>query len=405
MYKIETTDLMKKVMGDYFLSLENGTKKIAWCTSVGPAELLRSFGFEVYFPENHGALLGATRTAMDFIPEAIKCGYSGHVCSYTTADIGAYLKQQSPLQSHYKMKGIPKPDIIAYNTNQCREVEDWFTYYADEFKCPIVGIQPPRHLDEVSQDEVDLVVKQFKKMIPVCEEVSGQKFDIDRFKEVVKLSKEATLLWQQVLKTSTAMNAPLSFFDGTIHMGPIVVLRGTQTAKDYYTVLLNELQEKIKNNEGFLPEAEVRIFWEGMPIWGKLRMLSDLFKQNNAAVVASTYCSSWVFDKFDENDPWNSTARAYTEIFINRSEKAKMEMLQRWMEEFRIDGIVFHDSKTCFNNSNAKFGMPQRLKDKTKVPSLIIEGDLCDLRFFSEGQSITKIETFIEQIKEVKVFN
>ena len=49
-------------------------KKVAWCTSVGPAELLRSFGFEVYFPENHGALLGATRTAMDFIPEAIKCG-------------------------------------------------------------------------------------------------------------------------------------------------------------------------------------------------------------------------------------------------------------------------------------------------------------------------------------------
>ncbi len=154
---------MKEIMGNYFQSLESGKKKIAWCTSVGPAELLRSFGFEVYFPENHGALLGATRTAMDFIPEAIKCGYSGHVCSYTTSDIGAYLKKESPLQQHYGMKGAPKPDIIAYNTNQCREVEDWFTFYADEFNCPIVGIQPPRHLDEVTQNEVDLVVKQIEK--------------------------------------------------------------------------------------------------------------------------------------------------------------------------------------------------------------------------------------------------
>ncbi len=405
MYKIETTDLMKKIMGEYFLSLESSKKKIAWCTSVGPAELLRSFGFEVYFPENHGALLGATRTAMDFIPEAIKCGYSGHVCSYTTADIGAYLKKESPLQSHYKMEGIPKPDIIAYNTNQCREVEDWFTFYADEFNCPIVGIQPPRHLDEVTQDEVDLVVKQFKKMIPVCEEVSGVKFDLESFKAVIKLSKEATLLWQKVLKTSIAQNAPLSFFDGTIHMGPIVVLRGTQIAKDYYTTLLAELEEKVKNDEGFLPKATIRIFWEGMPIWGKLRMMSDLFTSNNAAVVASTYCSSWVFDKFDENDPWNSTARAYTEIFINRSEKAKMKMLADWFLEYKIDGIVYHDTKTCFNNSNAKFGMPQRLKDLTGVPSLIIEGDLCDLRFFSEGQSITKVETFIEQLNDSKVFN
>lgn len=390
-------------MGNYFQSLENGNKKIAWCTSVGPAELLRSFGFEVYFPENHGALLGATRTAMDFIPEAIKCGYSGHVCSYTTADIGAYLKKQSPLQQHYGLEGAPKPDIIAYNTNQCREVEDWFTFYADEFNCPIVGIHPPRHLNEVTQDEVDLVVKQFKKMIPVCEKVSGQKFELDKFKETIKLSKEATLLWQKVLKTSTAANAALSFFDGTIHMGPIVVLRGTQIAKDYYKTLLAELEENISNNIGFLPEAKTRIFWEGMPIWGKLRMMSNLFASNNTAVVASTYCSSWVFDKFDENDPWNSTARAYTEIFINRSEKAKMKMLAEWFKEYSIDGIVFHDTKTCFNNSNAKFGMPNRLKKMTGVPSLVIEGDLCDLRFFSEGQSITKIETFVEQIQDAKV--
>lgn len=403
MYKIEATETMKKIMGDYFRSLESGKKKIAWCTSVGPAELLRSFGFEVYFPENHGALLGATRTAMDFIPEAIKCGYSGHVCSYTTADIGSYLKKQTPLQSHYGLKGHPKPDLIAYNTNQCREVQDWFNFFAEEFNCPIVGIHPPRHVDEVSQEEVDLVVKQFKKMIPICEKVSGQKFDENKLKEVLKLSKEATLLWQKVLKTSATMNAPLSFFDGTIHMGPIVVLRGTQTAKDYYTQLLAELENNVKNNKGFLPQAKTRIFWEGMPIWGKLRMLSDLFTSNGAAVVASTYCSSWVFDKFDETDPWNSMAKAYTEIFINRSEKAKMKMLSDWFKEFNIDGIVYHDTKTCFNNSNAKFGMPQRLKSETGVPALIIEGDLCDLRFFSEGQSITKIETFLEQIEESKV--
>ena len=156
---------MKKIMGEYFLSLDSGKKKIAWCTSVGPAELLRSFGFEVYFPENHGALMGATRTAMDYIPEAIKCGYSGHVCSYTTADIGSYLMNESPLKSHYGMKGHPKPDLIAYNTNQCREVQDWFTFFADAFNCPIVGIHPPRHVDEVSQGEVDLVVEAVARAV------------------------------------------------------------------------------------------------------------------------------------------------------------------------------------------------------------------------------------------------
>ena len=67
MHKIESSKLLKEVMTNYFVGLGDTSKKIAWCTSVGPAELLRSFGFEVYFPENHGALLGTSRLSMDFI--------------------------------------------------------------------------------------------------------------------------------------------------------------------------------------------------------------------------------------------------------------------------------------------------------------------------------------------------
>lgn len=400
MYELKSTALLKNVMYDYFTGIKS---PVAWCTSVGPAELLRSFGFEVYFPENHGALLGATRTATDLIPEAGKRGFSNHICSYTTSDIGSYLCGKSPLQSHYGMSGIPKPDLIVYNTNQCREVEDWFSFYAKEFNCPIAGIHPPRYLNEVSQAEIDLVVEQHKKIIPACEKASGKKFDIDSFRETLRLSKDATILWQKVLRTAKASPAPLSFFDGTIHMGPIVVLRGTETAKNYYATLLNELENNVAKNIGVLKKEKSRVFWDGMPIWGKIRMLSDLFSENNCSIVASTYCNSWVFDDFDERFPFESSALAYTQIFINRSESAKMEMLKNWLLEFECDGIIYHDSKTCFNNSNAKFGLPQRLKEETGIPYLVIEGDLCDLRFFSEGQSITKIETFIEQLENFKI--
>lgn len=391
-------------MQEYFDGFKDPSVKVAWCTSVGPAELLRSFGFEVYFPENHGAMLGASRKSIDYIPAAIKCGFSNHVCSYTTSDIGAFLNNETPLISRHGMKGIPKPDLIVYNTNQCREVEDWFMYYADHFGCPIAGIHPPRYLDEVSKDEVELVVKQFKKIIPICEQVSGNKFDLDKFKETLKLSANTTQIWQKVLQTASISPAPISFFDGVIHMGPIVMLRGTTQALLYYQTLLSELERNVMACKGILEDEQCRIFWDGMPIWGKLRSLSDLFLQNKTSVVASTYCSSWIFENFDENKPFESSALAYTEIFINRSEKAKMKFLKNWMEFYHIDGIIFHDSKTCFNNSNAKFGMPQRLTDETGIPSLIIEGDLNDLRFFSEGQSTTKIETFIEQIESRKVY-
>jgi benzoyl-CoA reductase/2-hydroxyglutaryl-CoA dehydratase subunit BcrC/BadD/HgdB len=404
MLEINSTGLLKKVMNDYFAGMKNGEKKIAWCTSVGPAELLRSFGFEVYFPENHGALLGATRTAEEFIPYAQKNGYSNQICSYTTSDIGAFLCKKTPLTKHYGLDNIPKPDLIVYCTSQCREVEDWFSFYADYFKCPVEGINPPRYLDEVHQDVIDFVVGQFRSLIKVCEEVSGLKFDMDRFREVLKLSKDATQLWQKVLMTSKASPAPMSFFDGTIHMGPIVVMRGMQEAKDYYKTLLDELEGYVSQGKGFLETENCRLFWDGMPIWGKLRILSELFIQNNAAIVASTYCNSWIFEDFDEDNPLESSALAYTKIFINRSEKAKIEFFKQWIDEYDVDGIIFHDSKTCFNNTNSRFGLPLRLKEITHIPYLVIEGDLNDLRFFSEGQTISKIETFIEQIESLKIY-
>ena len=58
--KIRSAGPLKDLMTEYFHELDQASKtgeaKVAWCTSVGPAELLRSFGFRVYFPENHGAL-------------------------------------------------------------------------------------------------------------------------------------------------------------------------------------------------------------------------------------------------------------------------------------------------------------------------------------------------------------
>ncbi len=403
MVEIKSVKDLKSIMKNYFKKLDENPL-IAWCTSVGPAEILRSFGFEVYFPENHGALLGASKTAETYINYAVKKGYSPHVCSYTTSDIGSYLAASTPLQSHYEIKGIPRPSLIVYNTNQCREVQDWFNFYAEEFKCPIVGIYPPRHLDEITKDDINQVVFQMKKLIRTCENITGKKYDNDRFKEIVKLSKDATFLWQEVLKTAIHRPAPITFFDGVILMAPIVVLRGTEIAKDFYQQLLNELKQKIHNKEAAVPYEKIRIFWDGMPLWGKLRKLSDVFKENKTSLVASTYCNSWIFDEFDEKYPIESTALAYTKIFINRSEKIKTQMLLNWVKEYNAQGIIFHDTKTCFNNSNAKFGLPQRIKEQHNIPTLVIEGDLCDMRLFSEDQSITKIETFIEQIEEHATF-
>jgi benzoyl-CoA reductase/2-hydroxyglutaryl-CoA dehydratase subunit BcrC/BadD/HgdB len=402
---INATKQMKKLMADHFLGLDRAVKecspKVAWCTSVGPAELLLSMGFAVYFPENHGALLGASRLATEVIPLANAAGYSPDICSYLTADIGAFLKGFTPLNAAYGIERVPKADVLVFNTNQCRDVADWFRFYARHWDVPLVGVRSHRGLGEIKQHHIEDVVAQFKDMIPLLEKVSGVKFCLDRLHETVLLSKECTVRWRKVLEFATHAPSPITFFDHSIHMAPAVVLRGTQAAVDYYDLLLAELKKRVAGGVAAVPGELHRIYWDGMPIWGRLRMLSETLSGLNAAVVASTYCNSWIFDAFDPADSFASMARAYLELFIVRDDDYKERYIQGWAKRFKVDGIIFHDAKTCPNNSNNRYAMPERLARYLGVPTLVINGDLNDLRFFSDEQARTNLEAFAEQLVEL----
>ena len=70
------------------------------------------------------------------------------------------------------------------------------------------------------------------------------------------------------------------------------------------------------------------------------------------------------------------------------------------LDFFKADGIIYHDAKTCPNNTNCRYGMPQRIEKATGLPSLTINGDLNDLRLVSDEQTKTNVEAFIEQLEE-----
>ncbi|MBN2401907.1 MAG: 2-hydroxyacyl-CoA dehydratase [Spirochaetes bacterium] len=405
--KLRTAEAMGKFMADYYYELDNaaktGEKKIAWCTSVGPAEILRAMGFLVYFPETHSAMLGSSRMATDYIPYANALDYSPEVCSYMTADIGAFLQGVTPLSKAFPgIQSIPKPDVLVFNTNQCRDVRDWFSWFARRFNVPIVGVDGNRHVKVVTDTIVESNAKQMENLIPPLEKVIGKKFDIDKLREAVALSRKCSNLWKDILEVASVKPSPLTFFDGCTLMGPAVVARGTQPAVDIYEQLLEEMKERVKDKEGAVENEKFRIYWDGMPVWGRLRAHSELFAGLNANVLASTYCSSWIFTALDPAEPFKSMARAYSELFNSRSDEYKEEYIKEKIKLYGIDGIIFHDAKTCPYNTNCRYGMSKRLENETGIPSLIINGDLNDLRLVSDEQMKTNVEAFIEQLAENK---
>ncbi len=396
---------ISRFMETYYRDLDRVARtkeaKIAWCTSVGPAELLRALGFYVYFPETHAAMIGAVKQAAQMIPRANALGFSPEICSYLTSDIGAHLMESSPLSKVYPgIQAPPPPDVLVFNTNQCRDVQDWFAWYSRIFKVPILGINSYVGVSEVSDGHVPSILSQLEKLIPPLEKIAGKKMDRALLEKRVALSARCSQLWGEVLEKAAAKPSPLSFFDAATLMGPAVVGRGTEVANRCYENLIQELNMRIQTGVGAVQPERLRIYWDGMPVWGRLRAHSDLFSSLGASVLASTYCSSWVFSALDPEKPLESMARAYTELFIGRSDPFKENYIREKLDFFKIDGIVFHDAKTCPNNSNCRYGMPKRLQADTGIPTLVINGDLNDLRMVSDEQTRTNIEAFAELLEE-----
>jgi benzoyl-CoA reductase/2-hydroxyglutaryl-CoA dehydratase subunit BcrC/BadD/HgdB len=139
-----------------------------------------------------------------------------------------------------------------------------------------------------------------------------------------------------------------------------------------------------------------------MPVWGRVSALDGLFKSLGTAVVASTYCSSWVFDVFDPDAPFESMAEAYTALFVVRSDNAKRRYLENAVARYQIDGIIYHEAKTCPANSNTRYGLPERLARATTLPYTIVYGDHVNNTLFDEARVALQLEAMTEQMASEK---
>jgi benzoyl-CoA reductase/2-hydroxyglutaryl-CoA dehydratase subunit BcrC/BadD/HgdB len=261
--EIKAQTKLRSLLRDYFLDLDAASRdparRVAWCSSVGPCEILVAFGYATYFPENHGALIGARKVSHKYIPYAVNAGYCAESCSYMNSDIGAALAGHSPLQEAYGLAGPPDPEVLVYSTNQCREVQDWWKFFGRRRGAPVFGVRPPSHLGAVTSDMVRYVRSQLLDLIQRIGDASGRRFSFPKLEEVVHLSSRASQLWNRVLDTARVHPSPLTFFDGLIHMAPVVVMRGSQAAIDYYETLLAEMRQRIHDGVGAIPEERHRL--------------------------------------------------------------------------------------------------------------------------------------------------
>ncbi|MGE5231676.1 MAG: 2-hydroxyacyl-CoA dehydratase subunit D, partial [Deltaproteobacteria bacterium] len=310
----------------------------------------------------------------------------------------------SPLAAAHGIKGPPRPDVVVYSTNTGHELLRWFEFYGAHYGVPVLGLHPPPALHEFERIDIDAAVHQLLRLRQRLEQATGRRLDMDRLADVVAQTAQAASLWSEILDLARSVPAPLTYFDTLIQLAPMILMRGTPEAVDYYRLLKSEIEDRVAQGVGAVPGEAHRFYWDGPPIWCALRPLSRLFAAHGVAIVASTFSSVFALPGLDPNDPIESLATAYTGVFGNRSEAYKTAWLARRFEQFGVDAAVFHDCRTTPEASHVRYGLAVRMQRLTGIPAFVIEADSHDLRLFSAERLQALLADFLErQVERVAV--
>ncbi len=396
--KIKSVKKMKEIMTNYYFEAKIAGfsgKKIAWITSGGPVEPLIAMDIIPIYPENHGAMIGASKMGPELCSVAEGMGYSSDLCSYARADIGCSKTNAGPID------GLPKPDMLICCNNICGTVTKWYEIQARKFNVPLFILDTPFCHDGYTPEIHKYVRKQIDDLILFLEKVCNKKFDLDKMYEVGKLSIEAQRLWQSVLDTTIHKPAPMTAFDAFFHLALIVTLRGKQLTIDYYKTLLEEMNERINIGISAVPKEKYRLLWDNLPIWYRTKWMSDKFAEHDACLVADTYTSAWCSSiKFiNENDFLNTMAEAYTRIYLNISITEMADSIIYMIKKYDVDGFVMHSNRSCKPYSFGQYDIANIIREKTGIPILMLDADMVDERYFSESQIENRINAFMEMLK------
>jgi bcr-type benzoyl-CoA reductase subunit B len=375
-----------------------GGRKVAWITSGGPVEPLIAMDVIPVYPENHGAMIGASKMGVGLCETAESMGYSTDLCSYARSDIACATVNGGPIG------GLPRPDMLVCCNNICGTVLKWYEVQARYFDVPLFILDTPFCHVGFAQEAKRYVRKQLDEYINFLEKVCGKKMDHDRMKEVGKLSLEGQRLWQAVLDTTANRPAPMSAFDAFYHLALIVTLRGTPVVVEYYTQLLAKMKDRVAKGIGAVPNEKYRLLWDNIPIWPRTRWLSQKFAAHDACLVADTYTSAWcgTMKYIDENNFFDSMAEAYTRIYLNIGVDEMARIVIGMVDKYQADGIVMHSNRSCKPYSLGQYDIQRIVEKERGIPSLMIEADMVDERSFSESQVATRIDAFMEVIKQRK---
>ena len=393
----------RRMVEEYYTNLADAggpRKPVAYMLVGGNlTEIVRSFGYEVVFPEIVALNCAIKHVSLPNILHAESQGYGLDVCGYVKNDLGLQeLGGQTPFGR------IPPPDLLVCSFSGCYVYVKWWEALAEKYGCPLFMLDVPYMRDDRPRPEdIQYIVAQLNEFIALLERVTGRSFDEAALRRTLAHSRRAEEGWVDYLAAGRLRPSPIeAYFEAVFYMFPINVMRGTEAAADFYSAVNAEVRERVRTGNYPVPEEKVRLVVEGVPPYPNYRTFWDFFRKWGAVSVAATYPKvGGLFDRgffHDPARPLESIAEYSMAAYVNQSWALRRRLIEEYAKEFNADAVLIHGIKSCRSFTAGQGDLRDWLIHAKGIPTLYIESDHEDPRYFAPAQIKNRMDAFFESL-------
>lgn len=344
-----------------------------------PCEVLHAMGLQPMFPEGISTYVACTACQNVFAEQAEANDVPESFCSYHKTMLGMA-----------ETGVMPAPLLIANTTLACDANQLSFRRLAELYRAPHTVIDVPDRNDD---DAAAYVAGQLRSFTARLEDLCRRKLDPQALRDTVDRSRRTLEVYRAYLARRGRVSLPATMTGELCSLISTHVMLGRPESELYMRELLRQAQAAPER----AAHAKTRVFWmHVLPNWQD--SMTGIFDGAGRCELVGADLSADYLDSLDPDRPYESMARRVVGSICNGSADRRIEASLRMARQLNADGVIVF----CHWGCKQTMGLSQLAKQAFEaegLPTLVLDGDGCDSRNVADGQMVTRVNAFLEQLE------
>ncbi|MFP4284881.1 MAG: 2-hydroxyacyl-CoA dehydratase [Desulfovermiculus sp.] len=239
-----------------------------------------------------------------------------------------------------------------------------------------------------------LLRSEYKRFLQAVEELTGTSIDVARLKQGIQTVNAKRQAMARLQRLRRADPAPISGLDGLLASQVFFYDNPERFTKSVNT-LCDELETRVQNREGVMPQGTPRIMMSGCPMAVPNWKMPYLVESAGGVIVGEESCVGDSGQTVDELIEALVDRYFQIECAIFTPNPDRLERIKKMYTDAQADGVIHYSIQFCQPYIMESIPVEKALEAED-IPCLRVE---TDYSMEDAGQLSTRVEAFLEVLK------